>query len=55
MALKSEGDNEKNAISEAEAKPEASKSKPANTMATTAEIEGVCTDIPLKTSANWHK
>ena len=43
------------AISEADAKPETSKSKPANTMATTAEIEGVCTDIPLKTSANWHK
>ena len=42
-------------ISEADAKPETSKSKPANTMATTAEIEGVCTDIPLKTSANWHK
>ena len=39
---------EKKAISEADAKPETSKSKPANTMATTAEIEGVCTDIPLK-------
>ena len=46
---------EKKAISEADAKPETSKSKPANTMATMAEIEGVCTDIPLKTSANWHK
>jgi hypothetical protein len=46
---------QKKAISEADAKPETSKSKPANTMATTAEIEGVCTDIPLKTSANWHK
>lgn len=55
MALKSEGDNEKNAISEAEAKPEASKSTPAKTMAIIAEIEGACTVIPLKISANWHK
>ena len=46
---------QKMAISEADEKPETSKSKPANTMATMAEIEGVCTDIPLKTSANWHK
>ena len=43
------------AISEAEAKPDTSNSKPANTMAIIAEIVGLCTDIPLKTSANWHK
>ena len=55
IAFRSDGEREKKAISEADAKPETSKSKPANTMATTAEIEGVCTDIPLKTSANWHK
>ena len=27
----------------------------ANTMAMIAEIVGLCTDIPLKTFANWHK
>lgn len=48
IAFRSDGEREKKAISEADAKPETSKSKPANTMATTAEIEGVCTDIPLK-------
>ena len=53
--FKSDGESEKNAISEAEAKPEASKSTPANTMAIIAETEGVCTVIPLKISANWHK
>ena len=51
----SDGESEKNAISEAEAKPEASKSTPANTIAIIAETEGVCTVILLKTSANWHK
>ena len=40
---------------EAEAKPEASRSTPANTMAIIAEIEGVFTVIPLKMSANWLK
>ena len=54
-AFKSDGEREKNAISEADAKPETSKRIPAKTMATIAEIEGNCTDIPLKTSANWHK
>jgi len=48
-------EREKKAISEAEAKPDTSNSKPANTMAMIAEIVGLCTDIPLKTSANWHK
>ena len=42
-------------ISEAEAKPDTNNSKPANTMAMIAEIVGLCTDIPLKTFANWHK
>ena len=54
MALRSDGEREKKAISEAEAKPDTSNSKPANTMAIIAEIVGLCTDIPLKTSANWH-
>ena len=53
--LRSEGDNEKKAISDAEAKPEASRSKPARIMAIIADNEGVFTDIPLKISANWHK
>ena len=43
------------AISEAEAKPEASRSTPANTMAIIAEIEGVSTVIPSKMPANWLK
>ena len=47
--------SEKKAISEAEAKPEASRSTPASTMAIIAEIEGVFTVIPLKMSANWLK
>ena len=55
IVLKSDGESEKKAISEAEAKPETSKSKLAKIIAITAEIEGACTDIPLKTSANWHK
>ena len=55
MSFRSEGESEKKAISEAEAKAEASRSTPANTMAIIAEIEGVCTEIPLKMSANWLK
>ena len=55
IVLKSDGESEKKAISEAEAKPETSKSKLAKIIAIIAEIEGACTDIPLKTSANWHK
>ena len=55
MAFRSDGEREKKAISEAEAKPDTSNSKPANTMAMIAEIVGLCTDIPLKTFANWHK
>lgn len=53
--FRSEGESEKKAISAAEAKPDTSSSPPASTMAIRAEIEGVCTVIPLNTSANWHK
>ncbi|EDM20204.1 hypothetical protein BACCAC_02371 [Bacteroides caccae ATCC 43185] len=55
ISFLSEGESEKKAISEAEAKPEASRSTPASTMAIIAEIEGVFTVIPLKISANWLK
>ena len=55
ISLRSEGDNEKKAISDAEAKPEASKSTPAKIIATIAEKEGWFTVIPLKMSAKWHK
>lgn len=55
ISLRSEGEREKKAISDAEANPEANKSKPAKTMATIAEKEGAVTVIPLKTSANWLK
>lgn len=48
IEFKSDGESEKNAISEAEAKPEASKSTPANTIAIIAETEGVCTDYTVK-------
>lgn len=48
IEFKSDGESEKNAISEAEAKLEASKSTPANTIAIIAETEGVCTVILLK-------
>ena len=47
--------DDKPAKEEAEAKPEASRSTPASTMAIIAEIEGVFTVIPLKMSANWLK
>ena len=50
--IASKGESEKKAISEAEAKPEASRSTPANTMAIIAEIEGVSTVIPSKMPAN---
>ena len=52
ISFLSEGESEKKAISEAEAKPEASRSTPVSTMAIIAEIEGVFTVIPLKISAN---
>ena len=55
ISLRSDGVREKKAISDAEAKPEANKSKPARIMATIAEKEGAVTVTPLKTSANWHK
>lgn len=52
ISLRSEGDREKKAISDAEAKPEASKSTPAKIMAAIAENEGGFMVIPLKMSAN---
>ena len=55
ISFLSEGESEKIAIYEAEAKPDASRSTPASTMAIIAEIEGVFTVIPLKISANWLK
>ena len=47
--------DDKPAKEEAEAKPEASRSTPASTMAIIAEIEGVSTVIPSKMPANWLK
>lgn len=46
IAFKSEGEREKKAISEADANPDTNNSKPANTIATIADIDGVCTDMP---------
>ena len=54
-ALRSAGESEKKAISDADAKPEKSNNNPASTMATRAEADGALTATPLKTSANWHK
>ena len=48
-------DNNGGILRDPEAKPEASRSTPASTMAIIAEIEGVFTVIPLKISANWLK
>ena len=53
--LRSDGESEKKAISDAEAKPEKSKSTPANTIAAIAEAEGAIKVIPLKISVSWHK
>ena len=55
IVLKSAGESEKKAISDAEANPDTSKRRPANTMAIIDDTVGVCTTISLKTSANWHK
>lgn len=55
MALKSDGDNEKKAISEAEAKADTKSNTPANIIATIAEEEGACINTSLKTFANRHK
>ena len=46
ITFKSEGEREKKAISEADANPETNNNKPANTIATIADTDGVCTDIP---------
>lgn len=55
ILLKSDGESEKNAISEPETKPETSNNIAASSSAISAIKEGVCTVTPLKTSANWHK
>ena len=55
MLCKSEGDREKKAISEAEANPETTNSKPPKIIATIADKEGECTVTPLKKVASWHK
>lgn len=55
MSFRSDGDKEKKAISEAEAKPEASRSNAAKTIAMIAKVEGAFTVIPLKIVAIWHK
>ena len=52
MSLRSVGESEKKAISDAEAKPDANKSAPAAMMASIADKEGVTTVIPLNISAN---
>ena len=52
ISFKSEGDREKKAISDAEAKPDANKSTPAEMIARIAANEGGLTVIPLKISVN---
>lgn len=53
-SFKSVGVSEKKAISDADAKPDASKRIPAATMAIIDEVSGVSTEMLLKISANWH-
>ena len=55
IVLRSAGEREKKAISEAEAKPDTNNNTPAKTMQIKADKEGAVTEILLKTSANWHK
>lgn len=50
--LRSEGESEKKAISEADAKPDANKSIPAEIIAITAVKDGGLTVIPLNISVN---
>ena len=52
ISLKSEGEREKKAISEAEAKPDANKRTPAEIIARIAANEGGLTVIPLNISVN---
>ncbi|KAA6305770.1 hypothetical protein EZS27_042575, partial [termite gut metagenome] len=55
ILFKSDGESEKKAISEADAKPDTNNSKPAKIPAMIAGNEGVITDIPLKISTKRHK
>ena len=52
MMLRSAGDSEKNAISEAEAKAEKSNRKAATTMATMAAVDGCWIVISLNTAVS---
>ena len=54
-SFKSPGDNEKNAISEADTKPEANNRRTANEIATMAPTEGAATVTPSNKSAKRHK
>jgi hypothetical protein len=55
ISLRSEGLSEKNAISEAEAKPDANNSSPAIDIANMAESDGVVMFISLNMSVKPHK
>ena len=55
ISLRSVGESEKNAISEAETNPEAYNKRIANTKATSAPSEGALTVTPLQKSASWLK
>ena len=55
ISLRSFGEREKNAISDADTKPDANNSNTAKTMATMAPNEGVATVTPSKSSAKRHK
>ena len=55
MMLRSEGESEKNAISDAEAKAEKSNRKAATTMATMAAADGCWIVMSLNTANSWDK
>ena len=55
ISLKSLGEREKNAISEADTKPEQKSNTIASTMAMIAPTVGVFNVMLLKRSASWHK
>ena len=55
ISLRSPGEREKNAISEADTKPDANNNNTAKMMATIAPNEGAVTVTPSKRSAKWHK
>lgn len=54
MVFRSDGLSEKKAISDAEAKPDKIKSKPANIIDIRAGTEGVFTIIPSDIDAIWY-